>query len=296
MDQINIRLMKDRDYQMIPVDQIVVTRSRWRGKRQFEENVRSIDQLGLYKPIQVNKRNFARTGKYELICGEGRLAACKQLGKTEIKCDIWDVDEKQALLMTLGENLTRTPLGTIVYARILKEMHDFGATYETLSQTAGKSVEYLQKYICLMEQGEERLIKGVEDGVFPIKFAIEAAQSSERSVQHLLMDAFDNAVITCGNLARVRRIIEDRLQKGKEYTKGGKRNPSGSYTLDKLKGDIRQMTRQKEAFVHEAGLKENRLMHVLIALKQLHADANFNKLLQSEGLAELPELKGKYTV
>lgn len=296
MEQIDIRLIKDRDYQMIPIDQIVVTRSRWRGKRQFEENVRSIDQLGLYKPIQVNKRNFARSGKYELICGEGRLTACKQLGQTEIKCDIWDVDEKKALLMTLGENLTRTPPGTIVYARALKKMHDLGETYETLSRIAGKSVEYLKKYICLMEQGEERLIKGVEDGVFPIKFAVEAAQSSERSVQHLLMDAFDNAVITCGNLSRVRRIIEDRLQKGKDLSKGGKRNPSGGYTLDKLKGDIRQMTRQKEAFVFEAGQKENRLMRILIALKKLREDATFSKLLQSEGLAELPELKGRYAV
>src|SRR5947209_7813985 len=104
MDQLNIVLMKDRKYRMIPIDQISIVRSRWRGKRQFQENVRSIDQMGLYKPIQVNKRHLERTGKYELICGEGRLAAHKQLGRSEIKCDVWDVEDQRALLMTLGEN------------------------------------------------------------------------------------------------------------------------------------------------------------------------------------------------
>jgi len=73
--------IKARDYQMVPIEKIIVVHSRDRGKRQFQENVRSINQLGLYQPIQVNKRNYHRLGKYELICGQGRLEAHKQLGK-----------------------------------------------------------------------------------------------------------------------------------------------------------------------------------------------------------------------
>lgn len=297
MDEVRIVGIKERDYQILPIEMIVVVQSRWRGKRQFQENVRSIDQLGLYQPIQVNKRNFAQTGKYELICGQGRLEAHKQLGKTEIKCDVWDVDDRRAILMTLGENIARTPPGSIVFARDIKKMRDLGESFETLSQITGKCVEYLQKYICLMEQGEERLIKGVEDGVFPIKFAVEAAQSKDRSVQHLLMDAFDNGIITCSNLGRIRRIIDDRLKIGKEINgPSGKRNALPQYTIDKLKVDIRQMTKQKEAFVFEAGQKENRLMRMLLAIKQLREDSEFAKLLQSEGLFEHPPLSGTYAV
>ena len=88
MDKIPLRSMAQRDYRMIPVDKIKVVISRSREKKQFYENVRSINEMGLYKPILVNKRNLAATGFYELICGEGRLIAAKRLGKTHIRAEI----------------------------------------------------------------------------------------------------------------------------------------------------------------------------------------------------------------
>ena len=46
----------------------------------------------------------------------------------------------------------------------------------------------------------------------------------------------------------------------------------------------------------EAGQRENRLMRVLMAFKELQRDEGFSKLLAAEGLAKVPELKGEYTV
>ena len=293
MENAPVRSMAQRDYRMVPVDKIQVVNSRAREKKQFEENVRSIDEVGLYKPILVNKRNLQATGMYELICGEGRLLAHMQLGKTHIKADIWDVDEDQAHLMTLGENIARTPPQTIEFARALKEMHDYGMGWDQLAAITGKCQAYVQDYVRLVEQGEERLVKGVEDGVFPLSFAMSVAQSADRSIQHLLMDAFDSGVVNSNNLSRVRRIIEDRLEKGKELS--SKKAPA-PYTVEKLKNDIRNMTRQKEAFVFEAGQRESRLMRILVALKQLRQDEGFAKALAAESLAEAPELKGQYTI
>jgi ParB family chromosome partitioning protein len=293
MDKIPLRNMAQRDYRMIPVDQIQVVISRSREKEQFNENVRSIGEMGLYKPILVNKRHLAETGKYDLICGEGRLLAHIQLKKTHIRADIVDVDDGQAHLMTLGENIARTPPQTIEFARALKEMHDYGMTWQQLMAITGKSLKYIQEYIKLVEQGEERLVKGVEDGVFPLVFAMDVAQSADRSIQHLLMDAFDSGIVNSNNLSRVRKIIEDRLEKGKEL---GTKKPAAPYTVEKLKTDIRNMTKQKEAFVFEAGQRESRLMQILMALKQLRRDETFAKLLSAEKLTEIPELKGQYTV
>lgn len=293
MDHVPMRNMAQRDYRMIPVDKIIVVNSRSREKKQFDENVRSIDQVGLYKPILVNKRNLAATGMYELICGEGRLLAHIQLGKTEIKADVWDVDEAHAQLMTLGENIARTPPQTIEFARALKEMRDYGMTWEQLSSITGRCVNYLQDYVRLVGQGEERLIKGVEDGTFPLSFAMSVAVSADRSIQHLLMDAFDSGIVNSNNLSRVRKIIEDRLEKGKELNA---KKPAAPYTVDRLKSDIRTMTRQKEAFVFEAGQRESRLMRLLVTLKDLHRDEAFAKLLAANGLAQMPELKGEYSV
>jgi len=285
--------MAERQYRMIPVNEINVVNSRGREKKQFQENVRSISEVGLYKPILVNRRNLDATGLYDLICGEGRLLAHIELGKTHIAADVWDIDERQAHLMTLGENIARTPPQTIEFARALKEMHDYGMGWKELSAITGKTQEYIRNYVRLIEQGEERLVKGVEDGVFSLNFAMCVAQSNDRSIQHLLMDAFDSGIVNSNNLPRVRKIIEDRLEKGKAL---GSRRSNATYTVDKLKRDIRKITREKEAFVYEAGQRENRLMRILVAMQRLRKDDRFGAMLKTAGLAESPQLKGQYAV
>jgi ParB family chromosome partitioning protein len=293
MDNIEIRSMAERQYHMIPVNEINVVNSRGREKKQFQENVRSISEVGLYKPILVNRRNLDATGLYDLICGEGRLLAHIELGKTHITADVWDIDERQAHLMTLGENIARTPPQTIEFARALKEMHDYGMSWKELSAITGKTDEYIRNYVRLIEQGEERLVKGVEDGVFSLNFAMCVAQSNDRSIQHLLMDAFDSGVVNSNNLPRVRQIIEDRLEKGKSLTS---RKPVELYTVDNLKRDIRKITREKEAFVYEAGQRENRLMRIMVALQRFREDDSLMAMLKTAGLAEPPQLKGQYAI
>ena len=50
MDDVSVRTMSERDYRMIPVDQINVVNSRERDKKQFEENVRSIGEIVTQHP------------------------------------------------------------------------------------------------------------------------------------------------------------------------------------------------------------------------------------------------------
>jgi ParB family transcriptional regulator, chromosome partitioning protein len=292
MESIAIRPMKQRKYRMISVDEIDVVNPRTREKSQFAENVRSIKDVGLYKPIVVNERNRPKLGKYELICGQGRLEAHRELGLDQIKADVLDIDERQAHLMTLGENIARTPPASIEFARAIKEMADFGMSFKELCAITGKSDSYVREYINLVEQGEERLIQGVEDGVFTLAFAINVARSSDRSIQHLLMDAFDSGLVNATNLPRVRRVIEDRQAKGKNL--GGRKKSEAPYTVQKLKRDIQKVTRDKESFVQQAERRENRVTRLMITLKQVREDKTFIKLLREEGLDEIPDLAGRY--
>jgi len=57
-----IRLMKDRRYEEIPIDKIRVLNSRNRNNVRFQENIRSIKDVGLRRPIQVNERYYNKTG------------------------------------------------------------------------------------------------------------------------------------------------------------------------------------------------------------------------------------------
>jgi ParB family transcriptional regulator, chromosome partitioning protein len=80
---------------------------------------------------------------------------------------------KHAYLESLVENIARTKPATMEFARELKRLRDDeGWSYEMISRVAVRSVTYIRQYIQLVDNGEERLIVGVERGVFPISFAI----------------------------------------------------------------------------------------------------------------------------
>ena len=62
-----IRSMSERKYQDIPIDKIKVLNSRNRDSEEFQQNIRSIRDVGLLKPIVVNGRYFKKTGNYDLV-------------------------------------------------------------------------------------------------------------------------------------------------------------------------------------------------------------------------------------
>src|SRR5271169_6528518 len=215
MNVVSIRLMKDRRREMIPVDKIKVINSRTRDEAQFALNVESIGAIGQIKDIRVNDKFLAKDGFYELICGEGRLIAQTRLGKTHIRAEVVTCTRKQAYLESLVENLARSRPGTMEFARELKSLRDEGWNYEEIAKLACHSVEYIRQYIRLVENGEERLIQGVEQEVFPISFAILVAQSDDVGIQNVLMDAFDQGIVNGSNFAKARAIINARTDRRK---------------------------------------------------------------------------------
>lgn len=300
MESIPIRLMKDRRYALIPVGSIDVLNSRTREEGLFAENVKSIKDVGLLKPILVNERFYPVTGKYELVCGEGRLIAHRELGKPGIAAEIIDCDRKTAYLVSLVENIARIPVGSMWFAREVKRMRDAGMSLEEIGRIVGRSESSVLGYVTLIERGEGRLLEGVEEGIFPIALAIRIAESQESEVQNLLMDAFDQGVITTGNLRTVRRLVNERLTQRPSPAPASDGSPPdpppsdgkpSDYTVTQLKQDIARTVRDRASFVREAHSKEGRLISLLEGLKTLRSGEGFMSLLKAEGLAEMPDIK-----
>ena len=97
----NICPMGKRRYEEVPIDRVKVINSRNRDKEQFDMNVESIGNVGLMKPIRVNDKFLETTGFYELICGEGRLLAHKQMGKPHVLAEVVTCTRKESLLQSL---------------------------------------------------------------------------------------------------------------------------------------------------------------------------------------------------
>ena len=292
-----IRPMSKRQYEMIPLDKIKVLNSRNRDREDFEHNIRSIKEVGLRKPIVVNGRYLKKSGYYDLVCGEGRYLAFKELGHNEILAEVVSCNKKQALLYSLVENIARVPPRSMWFAREVKRMHDSNYPLAEISNITGFSEGYLRGYINLVEKGEERLIKGVEAGLFPISFALLVAKSDSSSIQNLLMDAFDNGIVNSTNFPTVRKMITLRDNKYLNTIKRkGTFAPKVQYSVEQLKTDIKRVTQQKEAFVNEASTKENRLLVLLEDLKTLRDNQDYIDLATSEGIGTMPTLKGNYHV
>ena len=284
----NICPMSKRRYEEVPIDQVKVINSRNREKEQFTMNVESIESVGLMKPIRVNDRFIEATGFYELICGEGRLLAHQQLGKKHVMAEVVTCTRKEALLQSLIENIARTKPGSMDFARELKRLHDEGLEYKQIARIACKAEEYIRSYIRLVEQGEERLIQGVESGVFPIKFAIQVASTEDSQIQGVLMDAFAEGLVTTLNFAQARRIIAARAKTSKRSA------ASRDYTVGQLQHDIAETTRVKTSFVREAKSKENRFMTLLTGMNTLFNDAALVDLLVKQKLDKRPALAGDF--
>lgn len=291
MERIAIRLMKDRRREMVPVDRIRVINSRTRDEGQFALNVQSIDAVGQIKDIRVNDKFLAKDGFYELICGEGRLIAHQRLGKTHIRAEVVTCSRKQAYIESLVENLARTRPGTMYFARELKALHDEGWDYDKIARVACRSVEYIRQYIRLVENGEDRLIQGVEQEVFPISFAVLVAGADDATIQNVLMDAFDQGIVNSQNFGRARAIISARMDGRKQRHAGHE-----EYTVATLTQDIAKATEAKDSFAREAQSKESRVYTLLDGLETLYRDPVLMEILRAEKLDKRPELAGKYNL
>ena len=284
--------MSERVYQKIRVDEIRVLNKRNRNEEQFKENVESIESRGLLKPVVVNERNRKSKGYYELVCGEGRLTAFKRLNKSHIPAEVINVDNKTAMLYSLVENIARLTPGSIWFAKELLRLHKNGMSYTKIGKLIGKSSQYVKTYITLMEKGEERLINGVEKRWFPVQFAYQVSLANSKSVQHLLMDAFDSGLINGSNTSKIRQLIEQRFTQGQKRA----REITYKFTVDELKNEIKSAVEETEAYTHQMKLKENRLVMLIQYLEDLSHDQNFVSLLKKYKLDYFPELTGGYSL
>jgi ParB family chromosome partitioning protein len=284
-----------RTFSLIRVDSVTIVSPRARGAKQFRENVRSIADNGLYKPILVNALDHKATGRYQLICGEGRLRAHIDLKREMIKAEIVTVDLATAHIMSLGENMTKSPPRVIEYARSLYDMHERGTSVADLERITGQSGGYIRSYITLIRQGEERLIRGVEAGVIPLDFAMRVAESPDSVVQHLLVDALDKKLVSVKHVDAVRKIIADRLRHGKELReKAGRGSDPETYNVDDLKRDIQRISREKEKYSAAVQAKETRLFCLMEAIRTVRADEAVMKLLRQHKVDAMPILSGRH--
>lgn len=117
---------------------------------ELAELVHSIREVGVLQPIVV--RPIEGSKKYELIMGERRLRASKEVGLDAIPVIIRETADEDMLRDALLENLHRSQLNPLEEASAYQQlMADFGITQEQLADKIGRSRPQISNTIRLLK-------------------------------------------------------------------------------------------------------------------------------------------------
>ncbi len=151
IDNLDINLISVNPYQ---------PRSNF-NEESLKELTTSIKNIGVIQPITVRK---IKKNLYQLISGERRLKACKNLELKTIPAYIRTANDQESLEMALIENIHRQDLDAIEIAMSYKRLIDeINLTQEELSKKIGKDRTTITNYLRLLKLNPI-IQSGIKDG------------------------------------------------------------------------------------------------------------------------------------
>jgi ParB family transcriptional regulator, chromosome partitioning protein len=275
--------------EMIPVASIDVVNPRARNRRIFKEIVTSVAELGLKRPITVKRRVCEGEPRYDLICGQGRLEAYHSLGQREIPAFVVDATAEDSAIMSLVENCARRQHRAIDLLHDIEGLKNRGYDYDEIARKTGLSPEYAKGVVSLLENGEHRLLRAVEEGQVPVTVALLISQAEDTEMQTVLQQAYEEKVLRGQRLMAAKKLIEQRRRRGKGYKTGPRRVDGTPLSSNALLRAYREDVDRKKILIRKSNSTKSRLVFVLEALKKLFAERDFVALLEAEKLDTLPK-------
>ncbi len=141
---------------LIPVSQIYPNPDQPRqvfDPKGLEELAATMKEVGQAQAITVRVRGAG----FEIISGERRFRAARLAGLTHLECVVKDVDDREAQLLSLVENLQRQDLLPIEEAHYLKKVlrENASLSLERLAKMLGTHKSTLSEKIQLTEMPQE---------------------------------------------------------------------------------------------------------------------------------------------
>ncbi|AIR85257.1 ParB/RepB/Spo0J family partition protein [Pantoea rwandensis] len=280
--------MQDQNVHMVKISSIKVVIPRSRNKFRHAEITESIDSSGLRKPITI-RRIVDKKYDFALICGQGRLESLTALGEELVPAFILDIDENQAYIMSLVENMARViPRAGEQFQRI-KEMTEQGLTNKEISNSTGLSLHWITSLTMLINKGENKLLSAVESGCIPISFAVEIARVDFEGGQELLIKAFDEGLIKHKDVGKIREILDSRDEglKGFINNNFGVAKKKRKMTTDELQQLYQDNISQHKKIKYKAEYVEIKLLVASQIFKELTSNENFSKIVSEESLQDV---------
>jgi ParB family chromosome partitioning protein len=194
---------------MIPVEKIDPNPHQARSELgNIQELMDSIRAKGILEPILVRSLG----NRFEIIAGERRFIASKNVGLKELPCIEFDVPENEAMEIALIENLQRKDLDIFEEADGLNALIDlYSYNHQEVSEKIGKARSTITEILSISKIPESvrQVIKS--SGVFSRSTIIEIArQKTEDDMMTFAQEIVD------------RRLTREDTRDLSKILKGGK--------------------------------------------------------------------------
>jgi ParB family chromosome partitioning protein len=180
----------------------------------MQELMDSIRNKGILEPILVRSKG----NRFELIAGERRFVACKNIGLKEIPCIEMDVEENEAMEIALIENLQRKDLDLFEESDGLQSLIDlYGYNHQEVSDKIGKARSTITEILSI-----SRIPSAVRDmikssGVFSRSTIIEIAKQKTDADMLKLVKEIAERHLTREDTRDLSKYLKGKTKKLKYY-------------------------------------------------------------------------------
>ncbi len=178
------------------------------NKEKMEELKGSIKKHGIIQPIVVRKM----ANGYEIVAGERRLKAAKEIGLKKIPAIIKSINNEKSLEIALVENIQREDLNPVEQANAFKRLIDeFKLTQQELAEVTGKSRALVTNTIRLLKLNPE-IQKNISEGKISFGHAKLLLSIEDEEVQKAVCDRIIANDLSVRDTERLIKNIE-KVQK-----------------------------------------------------------------------------------
>jgi ParB family transcriptional regulator, chromosome partitioning protein len=180
----------------------------------IEELQDSIRSKGILEPILVR----AKGSRFEIIAGERRFIAARNLGLKELPCIDMDVEDSEAMEIALIENLQRKDLNVFEEADGLQALADLhGYNHEQISTKLGKARSTVTEILSIARIPKRARDIINEGGGFSQSTLIEIAKlKTEDDMVKLARDILDRR-LTREDTRDLAKYLKGKTKKTRYY-------------------------------------------------------------------------------
>lgn len=184
---------------------------------EMEELTQSVRENGIIQPITVRKLSSDR---YELIAGERRLRAARNVGLKTVPCILMNINETKSSLYSLIENIQRTNLNFFEEALGFRSiLISTGITQDELSKMLGKSQSYISNKLRLLKLTEEQRQKIIDNNLSERHARCLLSLENHEQIERVLSIMADKHLSVADSEKLVNQILSHSVKKNKPTIK-----------------------------------------------------------------------------